>query len=84
MKLIVDISEEEYKYIKDIPKDYMSLAHKVIANGTPLDKFIDAVRAENNQCEEAELIRSLPSVTRHIVLHTTDGETWELTYGGQT
>ena len=37
MKLIIDIPEEEYERIKDIPNDYKLLIHKAVANGTPLD-----------------------------------------------
>ena len=38
MKIVIDIDEELYKYIKDIPKCYRMAAHRVIADGTPLPK----------------------------------------------
>ena len=37
MKLIIDIPEEEFARIKDIPRDYKLFIHKIVANGTPLD-----------------------------------------------
>ena len=38
MKIVIDIDEEYYKYIQDIPKCYRQAIHRVIADGTPLPK----------------------------------------------
>lgn len=38
MQIVIDIPEEEFERIKDIPNDYKLLIHKAIANGTPLPK----------------------------------------------
>ena len=46
MKLIIDIPEEEYERIKDIPNDYKLLIHKAVANGTPFDSVIEDIKAE--------------------------------------
>ena len=38
MQIVIDIDEEYYKYIQDIPQCYRQAIHRVIANGTPLPK----------------------------------------------
>ena len=46
MKLIIDIPEEEYERIKDIPNDYKLLIHKAVTNGTPFDSVIEDIKDE--------------------------------------
>ena len=46
MKLIIDIPEEEFARIKDIPRDYKLLIHKIVATGTPFDSVIEDIKAE--------------------------------------
>ena len=72
MKLIIDIPEEEYERIKDIPNDYKLLIHKAVANGTPLDDVkaeideqYDRVKPYNIDVAEG-LEMALEIINKHI------------------
>ena len=39
MQIVIDIPDEEYERIKDMPKCYQLLIHKAVTNGTPLSKY---------------------------------------------
>ena len=58
MKLIIDIPEEEYERIKDIPNDYKLLIHKAVANGTPFDSCEDCI----SRAEAIKIIREIGDV----------------------
>ena len=44
MKLIIDIDEELYRFIKEYPSAYFHEHDKRIRNGTPLSKFLEELK----------------------------------------
>ena len=66
MKLLIDIPEEYYKVIKEIPVETYTADMLIIANGTPLDDVLDEIKAEFKIRADGD-----------DWYYTTDGLVWE-------
>ena len=52
MQIVIDIPDEEYERIKDIPNDYKLLIHKAVTNGIPLSEYCDHCTGDKAETED--------------------------------
>lgn len=76
MKIVIDISEEDYSetmYKSEYSPSEMDWADRIISDGTPLEKVLEDIKAEIRKCNVADFI-AVQSVLEIIDKHISGEE----------